>query len=190
MTELNAAWLCTHQCCMGCAEKIKNFPEVRRTRHIRLAPTLSLSGNKRRTNIGSSFMVILKMSRLCPKISKTCLTGLGMGGRWAMGNCSLWTKSGQMLDFFMSRFCPAFIKVQCDQVANVKIIKSNLWLSFVLHFLVYFGEDWGQKEDICWAMRMYVGFPEDKCWSFRTDVGQMLDKDKVMTYAGPILDKC
>ena len=157
MTELNAAWLCTHQCCMGCAEKIKNFPEVQRTRHIRLAPTLSLSGDKRRTNIGSSFMVVLKMSRLCPKISKTCLTGLGMGGRWAMGNCSLWTKSGQMLDFFMSRLCPAFIKVQCDQVANVKIIKSNLWLSFVLYF---FGVFWQRQrtkrghmlgyEDVCW----------------------------------------
>ena len=47
-----------------------------------------------------------------------------------------------------------------------------------------------KKEDICWAMRMYVGFPEDKCWSFRTDVGQMLDKDKVMTYAGHMMDKC
>ena len=61
-------------------------------------------------------------------------------------------------------------------------MSSNFW--------VYFGQDRGQQEDISWAMRTYVGFPEDKCWFFRTDIGQMLDKDKMKTYAGHVLDKC
>ena len=55
---------------------------------------------------------------------------------------------------------------------------------------MYFGQDRGQNEDMCCAVRTNVGFPEDKCWSFRTDVGQMLDKDKVMTNAGHMMDKC
>ena len=41
-----------------------------------------------------------------------------------------------------------------------------------------------------WAVRTNIGFPEDKCWFFRTDIGQMLDKDKMKTYAGHVLDKC
>ena len=53
-----------------------------------------------------------------------------------------------------------------------------------------FGQDRRQKEDICWAVRTYVGFDEDKGWIFRTEDGQMLDKDKAKTYTGRMLDKC
>ena len=42
-----------------------------------------------------------------------------------------------------------------------------------------FGQERGQKDDIGWTVRTYVGFAEDKCCFFRTDTGQMLDKDKV-----------
>ena len=37
-SRLNAAWMCGHQCCVDCAERIKRGPEVRRICHICRAP--------------------------------------------------------------------------------------------------------------------------------------------------------
>ena len=45
-------------------------------------------------------------------------------------------------------------------------------------------------EDKSLSVRTYAGFAGDKRWIFRTDNGQMLDKDKVRTYVGCMLDKC
>ena len=45
------------------------------------------------------------------------------GGRWATEDLE---KTGQMLDFLMSTYCPTFVQLQCDQVANVKVMRSYL----------------------------------------------------------------
>ena len=44
-------------------------------------------------------------------------------------------------------------------------------------------------EDKSLTVRTHVGFAGDKSWTFRTLIGQMLDKDKVRTYASHMLDK-
>ena len=45
-------------------------------------------------------------------------------------------------------------------------------------------------EDNSLTVKTHVGFAGDKSWTFRTFIGQMLDKDKVGTYARHMLDKC
>ena len=45
-------------------------------------------------------------------------------------------------------------------------------------------------EDNSLTVKTHVGFAGDKSWTFRTFIGQMLDKDKVRTYARRKLDKC